>query len=49
MIEVDHLEFVGEVVGEVTREDIPKSGFDVSHEDIPQTDANSKLTFNYSI
>ena len=47
MVKVDDLEFVREVVEEVTREDIPKSVYDVSNEDFPQTDANSKFTFIY--
>ena len=48
MVKVDDLEFAREVVEEVTREDIPKSVNDVSNEDFPQTDANSKFTFIYS-
>ena len=48
MVEHKDLEFVREVVEEVTGEDIPKSVYDVSNEDFPQTDSNSKFTFIYS-
>ena len=46
MDEIDHLEVVKEVEKEVARDDNPKSVTDVSHEDFPQTDTNSKFTFN---
>ena len=48
MVEHDDLEFVREVVEEVTREDIPKSVIDESNEDFPQTDSYSKFTLNYN-